>query len=236
MKLVSVLILLVCFQSIVFSQAKNLIYPFHLEPNPNRFENTIEGFELEDALNPPPFGAIVCTGSSSMRLWHERMRADLPGLSLIARGFGGSHYTDVIYFFDALVFNYRPRALVIYEGDNDASFGKSYQRIFKDFKYLVKLCLINIPEMRIYVIGSKPSPSRWSISGEMQKTNALIKAYCLKNPSLTYVDVWPHLTDSKGEPRRELFKTDQLHLNELGYDQWAKAIAPVLINGEAHYE
>lgn len=48
-------------------------------PDPGRFAGAIAAFEAADSLSPPPSGAILCTGSSSMRVgirasprtWHH---------------------------------------------------------------------------------------------------------------------------------------------------------------------
>ena len=71
-------------------------YPRVFEPDPSRFASAIAEFQAADAANPSPKGAIVCTGSSSMRMWHPRIKDDLPGLTLLPRGFGGSHYIGFI--------------------------------------------------------------------------------------------------------------------------------------------
>ncbi len=57
-------------------------------PDPARFEKDIQAFETEDKTSPPPPGAIVCTGSSSMRMWRS-IHEDLAPLTIIHRGFGG---------------------------------------------------------------------------------------------------------------------------------------------------
>ena len=211
-------------------------YPLAFEPDPTRFASAIIEFQATDAANPPPKGAIVCTGSSSMRMWHPRIKDDLPGLTLLPRGFGGSHYTDLIHYLEALVFKYQPRALLIYEGDNDANYGKTPERIYQDFKFLAEQCRKKIPDLRLYIIGAKPSIARWAIAEQMQRSNAMIQEYCRANPGFIYIDVWPLLLDVNGQVRPELFMEDQLHLNSAGYDQWAAAISPVLLKNEAVFE
>ena len=211
-------------------------YPQTFDPDPARFASAIAEFQAADAANPPPKGAIVCTGSSSMRMWHPRIKDDLPGLTLLPRGFGGSHYTDLIYYLEALVFKYQPRALLLYEGDNDANYGKTPERIFQDFKFLAEQCREQLPDLRLYIIGAKPSIARWAIAEQMQRSNAMIHDYCRANLGFTYIDVWPLLLDANGHPRPELFMEDKLHLNSAGYDRWTAAIAPVLLGNEAALE
>lgn len=228
------LILLVTTSSI--SVGDELEYPLPMKPDPARFWTEIKAFQEADIIDKPPIGGIVCTGSSSMRMWHPRIRKDLLGLTIVPRGFGGSHYTDVIYYVEELVLKYQPRALLIYEGDNDAAYGKTPNQIFHDFKYLVQRIRQNLPELRFYVIGSKPSLSRWDIAEEMQAANTLIKAYCRDDSNCTYIDVWPDILGADEKPRNELFMEDKLHLNGAGYDQWANAIAPLILLKEARYE
>tara|TARA_Y100000385_G_scaffold26411_1_gene25082 strand:- start:21 stop:731 length:711 start_codon:yes stop_codon:yes gene_type:complete len=211
-------------------------YPQSFEPDPARFASAITEFQATDSANPPPRGAIVCTGSSSMRMWHPRIKDDLPGLTLLPRGFGGSHYTDLIHYLEALVFRYQPRALLLYEGDNDANYGKSPERVFRDFKFLAEQCRKQLPNLRLYIIGAKPSVARWAIADQMQRSNAMIQDYCRANPGFTYIDVWPQLLDANGQVRPELFLEDKLHLNSLGYDRWTAAISPILLRNEAAFE
>ena len=211
-------------------------YPRAFEPEPARFASAITEFQTADAAKPPPKGAIVCTGSSSMRMWHPRIKDDLPGLTLLPRGFGGSHYTDLIYHLEALVFKYKPRALLLYEGDNDANYGKTPERIFQDFKFLAEQCRKQFPDLRLYIIGAKPSIARWAIAEQMQRSNAMIHDYCRANLGFTYIDVWSQLLDGDGQARPELFMEDKLHLNSAGYDRWTAAIAPVLLGNEAALE
>ena len=211
-------------------------YPQTFEPDPARLASAIAEFEATDAANPPPKGAIVCTGSSSMRMWHPRIKDDLPGLTLLPRGFGGSHYTDLIYHLEALVFKYQPRAVLLYEGDNDANYGKTPERIFQDFKFLAEQCRKQLPDLRLYIIGAKPSIARWAVAEQMQRCNAMIQDYCRANLGFTSIDVWSQLLDGDGQARPELFMEDKLHLNSAGYDRWTAAIAPVLLGNEAALE
>jgi lysophospholipase L1-like esterase len=205
-------------------------------PNPARFAAAIASFQAADTAIPPPTGGIVCIGSSSMRMWHSRIYEDLPGLTLLPRGFGGSHYSDVIYYVEALILKYQPRAVLLYEGDNDAAYGKSPERIFHDFKLLTKRCREKLPQLRLYVIGAKPSPARWDLADKIRAANAMIEAYCRAEAGFTYIDVWPFLLDANGQPRSELFLEDRLHLNAAGYDQWASAIVPVVQQAEVAFE
>ena len=97
--------------------------------DPARFESQVRAFEREDLRTPPPRGAIVTVGSSSMRMWNATVAEDLAPLTLIARGFGGSTMNDAAFYADRLVTPYHPRAVILYEGDNDLADGWGYLRL-----------------------------------------------------------------------------------------------------------
>ena len=44
-------------------------------PDPTRYEETIQRFEAEDKASPPPEGAILLTGSSSIARWNNQAKS-----------------------------------------------------------------------------------------------------------------------------------------------------------------
>jgi lysophospholipase L1-like esterase len=62
----------------------------------------------------------------------------------------------------------------------------------------------------------------------MQEANALVAALAEKNDQLEYVDTTTPMLGPDGQPRRELFLDDGLHLNENGYATWNTVLEPVL--------
>src|SRR5687767_11221929 len=81
----------------------------------NRWDKEIAAFEAQDKTNPPPKGAILFIGSSSIRLW-KTLAEDFPEHEVINRGFGGSQIADSVYFVDRMVVPYQPKKIVMYAG------------------------------------------------------------------------------------------------------------------------
>ena len=109
------------------------------QPDPTRYESSILAFEDQDFLSPPPNNAVLLVGSSSFGLWNEQAPADLLPFTVVPRGFGGSVMNDVIYYFDRIVAKYNPRAIVLYEGDNDLAWGLSPKTILNQLDVLVDM-------------------------------------------------------------------------------------------------
>jgi len=151
-------------------------------PNPLRFENDILAFEAQDKLEPPPPGAVLCIGSSSMRMWHDTIAADLQPLTVNPRGFGGSTMLDVLFYCGRIVVPYQPRAILLYEGDNDMDFGVSPGRILETFGQLDEIVRAALPETRSYVLAVKPSPAQWDVWPQIERTNGLLREMCAVDP------------------------------------------------------
>ena len=193
-------------------------------------------FEVSDSEKSPPKGAIVCIGSSSIRGWHDTIHKDLAPLTVIPRGFGGSNMNDALHYADRIVLPYKPRAIVLYEGDNDIAQGIKPKTIADTFRLFVDKIHGELPECRIYFLSIKPSIKRWHLWPKMKKANRLIAEACSEVGRLTYVDVASGMLNNEGNPRKEIFLEDDLHMTHAGYTLWQSALKPILIEAELQYE
>ena len=205
-------------------------------PDPERFRPAIDAFLAADAEAPPPKGAIVATGSSSMRGWHDRIAEDLAPLTIIPRGFGGSNMKDVRHFLDELVLRHEPRAVLLYEGDNDAAAGATPKEILSHFNAITAGIHEVLPRTRIYILAVKPSIRRWNLWDTMSATNAMLADRAANDERLTYIDVATPMLGEDGKPLPEIFVADNLHMNDAGYDIWRDTVRPVVVDAEVGYE
>ena len=102
------------------------------DPDPARFAAAIADFAAWDRKNSVPENAIVFVGSSSIRFWDTAEA--FPDQRVINRGFGGSHISDINFFYEQVVAPYDPAAVVFYAGDNDIGAGKAPVRVLADFR------------------------------------------------------------------------------------------------------
>lgn len=205
-------------------------------PKPSRYEEAIAKFEAADAETPQPAGAIVAYGSSSIVGWHKSIKKDLEPLTIIPRGFGGSNMFDALHFAERAAIKYQPRAILLYEGDNDVWQKVSPASIRDAYLALAAKIHAALPETRIYFISIKPSISRWEKWPQMAEANALIRAECDARFWMTYIDVATPMLGADGQPLPDIFLSDNLHLNAKGYDIWAAAVKPVLMERELMFE
>jgi len=200
--------------------------------NPTRFAAEIKKYLAQDEISVSRENAVVITGSSSVRKWQHRIHQDLNGINIIARGFGGSNMNDLLFYADELIIKHKPKAVAIYEGDNDIAQGVSPEKILLKYTTLITKLKQSKSDIRIYFISIKPSILRWSLWEKMQEANQLIKNYSMNDSSLFYIDVANALLD-KGKMKDNIFIQDGLHLNNYGYDLWSKTMADALLSLEA---
>jgi lysophospholipase L1-like esterase len=166
-------------------------------------------------------GSTLFTGSSTIRMW-SKLQETFPEENLINTGFGGSKAADLERYLFPLVIKFEPSRVFIYEGDNDIWTGVEVAASLKSLDNIVtRIHLVN-PEIEIFLIGAKPSPSRWEKKASYEIFNQKLAEYCLSKEKVEFVDTWKALTHPNGSPRPELYIQDQLHLNQEGYKLWAK--------------
>jgi lysophospholipase L1-like esterase len=166
-------------------------------------------------------GGTVFTGSSTIRMW-KSLQPSFPKEPILNTGFGGSKASDLETHLFPLVIRLEPSRVFLYEGDNDLWGNVPVAEIFTSLDNIVNRLQLIDPNTEIYLIGAKPSPSRWEKKQNYQIFNQKLNEYCLSKENLKFVDTWKALTDSAGNPRPELFLEDQLHLNETGYEIWTE--------------
>lgn len=186
----------------------------------------------QDEQNPVNKHGIVITGSSSIKAWQPKIHNDFTQVDVIARGFGGSNMNDLLYFSKSLITQYHPRAVAIYEGDNDIAQGISPELILKKFIELNNKIKQALPNIRLYFISIKPSIARQSMWPKMAETNQLIQEVCNVMEHCSYIDVASKLLKD-GLPRQDIFIEDGLHLNTKGYRLWSEAVVGVIEANEA---
>ncbi len=196
------------------------------DPDPNRFEKEIADFAAWDSKNATPADPVLFVGSSSIRMW--KTHDSFPQLPVINRGFGGSHISDVIHFFDRVVAPYAAKVIVFYAGDNDVAGGKPATQVVRDYRRFVTMVHRMQPRTSIIFITIKPSGSRWSLWPQMNEANQMIKALSEKDPTLFFADLGTPLLKADGIPDDGLFRNDRLHLNAKGYQIWTQTLRPVI--------
>jgi lysophospholipase L1-like esterase len=195
------------------------------EQGPERWENTIQKFEQQDAQNPVEPGAILFTGSSSVAIWQD-ISDYFPGTRIINRGFGGSQFSDLLYYDDRVIYPYQPSKVFIYEGDNDIAAGDSPKQIMREAKKLRKKIKKELGDTPVVFISPKPSVARWEMKDTYEDLNARLKAYADKTENTEFADVWTPALDENGKVVDHIFREDNLHMNAEGYKIWQKVLTP----------
>ena len=193
-------------------------------------------FAEMDRRDPPEQGSIVLTGSSSIARWNDQAADALAPLTVISRGFGGSVMNDVLFHLDQVALKYRPRAIVIYEGDNDTAYGIPKDEILSGLKEIITRVHEALPETRIYVMAVKPSTLRVDVWNDAQQVNAAYQEVAKSDPLVFFIDSASPFLREDGKVMTDIFVEDGLHLNVTGNLIWGSIIRAALMPQEARYE
>lgn len=192
-----------------------------------QWENEISAFEQMDRTNPPAKGGLLFIGSSTVRLWTS-LGEDFRQYQTVRRGFGGSEILDCTHFADRIVFPYEPRMIFVRAGVNDIHNGKSAEQVFADFKEFAAAVHAKLPKTEVVFISLCPSPSRWTEASQYKTLDQLVERFASQTPGVKYIETYSMSLGSDGKPRPELFQSDRLHLNDVGYKILADLVRPYL--------
>jgi lysophospholipase L1-like esterase len=227
MKKYTLFLILVWLSACHKPNTANLAEPWQPDYDVKRSESSIEAYEKNDAIKMPAPGGIVFTGSSSFTKW-QNAAEDLAPLPIINRGFGGSTFPEVIYYAPRNVLKYNPKTIVTYcENDMFGKKPKTPEQVRDEYVTFVKLVRGKLPDVQLYFVSLKPSPSRWAKKDDVIKANQLIQEYIKKDKKHHYIDVWPVMLKN-GRPDGSIFVGDSLHMNDEGYRRWTKVFKPIL--------
>lgn len=195
--------------------------------DPKRFQKEIDTIDLKYSKKTKPDNLIIFTGSSSVRRW-KNINEYFPSKNIINTGFGGSQMSDLLYYCDSVIIKYKPVQVFIYEGDNDIAAGKKSGEVMTDAEALFNKITSKIPGVQIVIISVKPSVLRWKLKDEYISLNNSYKDFSITHKNIMFMDVWFPLLNKEGNPKKEIFISDSLHINKIGYDIWADKIVKFL--------
>ncbi|BEG99229.1 lipase [Bacteroides sedimenti] len=173
---------------------------------------------------------VLFLGSSSINLW-DNIYNDMAPMKIIRRSYGGAAIRDMLYNYNVIARGYNPRSIVLYvENDmcnspEDITIGQT----FDFFRVFISRIQRDYPGIPLYVLSIKPSYAREKLRPKQTTLNTLLQEYVGTTKNVFYVDVASCMYDDKGILRKDIFKKDNLHMNQVGYDLWTARLKPLLM-------
>ncbi|MDR2634399.1 MAG: GDSL-type esterase/lipase family protein [Clostridiales bacterium] len=175
---------------------------------------------------------ILLIGSSFMEFW-STSGEDLTPLKTYNLGVASTVVSDWAKWIDKFVVPFEPRAVVIYVGSNDINggpFSKSGNAVAEEVKALFSDIRDRLDKTEIYYISIAPTIAREKVWSEAAENNRLVREYCEQKDYLHFIDCTDALLNEDKSLKYDIYRDDDLHFNEKGYEIWKSVIAPVLIN------
>ncbi len=183
-------------------------------------------FKMEDHLAMPDKGQILFVGHSFVRYW-KTLEADMKGLDVINRGFGGSKIVHLNHYFDKIVLPYKPEKIVVWEGSNDMNDpAVTAEEVFDE-------CVVFVNKVRDYLPGtqqvyflSNPVIKDFNVKKheKFKELNKYLVAFAKKDTLTSYIDVTNALINEQGALKQGLLRPDHHHMNEKAYALMAPVV------------
>lgn len=173
-------------------------------------------------------------------LLEEAVRMKDGSQAIINHGFGTSSADDLLYYYDRLVRPYAPRALFLATAGNDIGFGYSAAEIMNIEATLIDWFQADFPGAPVYCFGRTPTLKRKGVVDAFVRIgleyNDLLKDYCAQKEGVTYIALneapcYFEKPEDIGDYNKvwdDVYDTDQVHLNKMGYGRFMEYIRDLL--------
>lgn len=201
-----------------------LFISFNVIAQQKPFWNEIKAFKIQDSIQQPKDGMLLFIGSSSFRLW-KTVKEDFHNENIVNHAFGGATLEDLIFWQNEVVLKYKPKKIFIYCGENDvaSSANVTPELVFNRYKTLHNTLRKQFPQTPIVFVSIKPSILRWAMKDRMMTANTLISNYLKSDKYSVFINIWDKMLEN-GQPMKDIFIEDNLHMNAKGYAIWTKAL------------
>ena len=170
---------------------------------------------------------VLFYGSSSFTLWGDIER-HFPDYRIANHGFGGSTLEDCVHYFDRLVADFSPGAIILYAGDNDLANGATPERVVASLEAFIARKRETIGDVPAAFVSIKVSPARFDIMHRIGYTNLIIERRLRAEPDVRFVDMTRRMTARGLIALLGYYANDPLHMNRDGYRILGKCIAEYL--------
>ncbi len=177
-------------------------------------------------------GGVLIMGSSTMDYWSD-WQTDIGGRLGYNVGIGGTIVEDWLYAYDKLVKPFNPSIILVYLGGNNINnMGHTGAYAEKLMEQLLNKMHTDFPAAKIYYIYSMAVPSCYKggkFNYEYGRFIEEMKTLVASTEWLNGIDTFGDLTQD-GEAKKDLYRSDGIHLNDDGYDEFARIINDAVFN------
>lgn len=199
---------------------------------PPWFEGEVAELERRTAPARGRDGLVVFYGSSTFTLWHD-LEAHFPAYNVVNHGFGGATLADCVACFERLVPPMRPRAVLLYAGDNDLDNGASPEAVLGLLDEFVARMRARLPGVPLGFVSIKISRARLRLMHTIAYANRLCEQRLAGEADARFLDLTRPMTGRGFEAWARCFGDDPLHMNRFGYRVLGREIARYLAATEA---
>ncbi len=177
---------------------------------------------LPDSMSATGGCTLWFVGSSSIHRWTSLDR-DMAPWAVENRGINSAMLTDILpRFANIKPKEGRPRALILYVGENDIANGVPVRTVMRQLASLFDLRDRLLPDVPILLLSAKPSPGRMGFLGEQRLFNTAAQQFMPHMRAAHYADITTPLF--VGGVTGDNYQPDGVHMNARGYRIWAEVV------------
>lgn len=191
------------------------------------WNSSMEKAVCEYEKEPIEKGKIVFYGPSNFTRWSEKhhhtpLKEVLLGKSgaqcCINRGFGSSCTEHHLYYYHRMVKPLEPKVLVYSSYGNGQNFGYTVEEEWELAQRVALYALADFPDIRIYLCApNRHKNTTEERTAKSERYISYLKEFVKDRPNCFFISA----RDYAPLQRDDIFVSDGVHFNQLGYDIYA---------------
>lgn len=143
-------------------------------------------------------------------------------------GWGGDTTQNILWRIQNGELNgVNPKVIVLLAGTNNLGSGAKSGEVVNGIQAILRVCREKSPKSKIVLMGVLPRSDNPSLRSEIEQTNRGL-AKLAKDGEIRFLDISAQMLDGQRK-LRDGMTVDGLHLAVKGYQVWADALNPILI-------
>jgi hypothetical protein len=188
-----------------------------INTSPDAWADEVNAYTVADRLTQREKDPIVIVGGRQVSLW-KGVEEILAPRKVLMRGLGDATVNDIAFYYEKLISFYDPKTVVLLPGITEFHLrdNKSADELVAAIRRLVDMDLEVRPAGEFYIFSPLHSMLYPGDKTKIEEVSQQLQLWANSDARISLLDANQLLSDDDGTARPAYYRSDGVHLNQLG--------------------